>query len=127
MMKDPYLGWIDPVGKLVAFRVVIKHLVRRTDNFRVQMDKATYPLVVMQPDEFPERIRNISRKVLAVRSAVAKSYVTDTLFHFERLTPKQRKAFISDIVSLYEALLIDLGRMGDDYDFIYPKDIEPPA
>ena len=31
------------------------------------------------------------------------------------------KALICDILALYEALLIDLGRMGEDYDFIYPK------
>jgi len=127
-MNDPYLGWRDPIGKLVRFRTAIKYLVNQTDKFRVRMDKATYPLADMQLDEFPEHIRKIAKKVLAVRGAVAKSYETDTLFHFERLTPKERKALIRDIVKLYEALLIDLGRMGTDYyEIIYPKDGEPPS
>jgi len=122
-MDDPHFGWSDPIGKLVAFRIVIKHLLSRTDNFRVRMTKATYPLVGMQPDEFPERLRRIATRVLAVRGDVAKPYLTDTLWHFERLTLKQRKAFIGDIVKLYEALLVDLGQMGPHVrEIVFPKD-----
>jgi hypothetical protein len=117
-----YRGWSDPVGKLEAFRVVIKYLVSRTDNFRIRMEKATLPLVGMRPEDFPKRIRGRAERVLTVRSAVAVEYVNDTLWHFERLTPKQRKVLIDDLLRLYESLLIDLGRMGKDYDFIYPKD-----
>jgi hypothetical protein len=63
-MAVDYRGWSDPVGKLVSFRVAIKHLVSRTDNFRVRLEKATYPLVTMRPEDFPERIRGKAKKVL---------------------------------------------------------------
>jgi hypothetical protein len=62
--------------------------------------------------------------VLGVRERVAHRYVTDTLYHFERLTPKQRRALEGDIIALYEACLFDLGAMGD-YDFMYPEDRFP--
>jgi hypothetical protein len=118
-----YRGWVDPVDKLLSFRTAISHLVSQKDNFRVRMEKVTYPFVRMRPEEFPERIRRVAQSVLAVRGAVAVQYETHTLWHFERLTPKERKAFITDILRLYEALLLDLGRMGDsNYDSDSPKD-----
>ena len=62
--------------------------------------------------------------VLGVRERVAHKYPTDTLYHFERLTPKQRRALEGDIIALYEACLFDLGAMGD-HEFMSPKDRFP--
>jgi len=73
-------------------------------------------------DDFPKHIRERARKVLTVRCAVRQDYLHDTVFHFERLTPKQRRALIDDIVSLYEACLLDLGKAGQYYSIVYPKD-----
>ena len=59
-----------------------------------------------------------------VRVKVARRYVTNSLFHFEWLTPRERRALIGDILALYEACLLDLGRSGDDdyFEIAYPKD-----
>jgi hypothetical protein len=86
------------------------------------MDRATFALATLRPEDFPERLRGRATKVLAVRSAVRQDYITDALFHFERLTIKERRALISDIIALYEGCLIDIGKSGDQYEFLYPRD-----
>jgi hypothetical protein len=86
------------------------------------MDKATYALVGLTPEDFPNRLRGRATKVLAVRSAVAQKYPTDTRYHFERLKPKERKALIGDIIALYEGCLIDIGKSGKYDCVVYPKD-----
>jgi len=112
MAEHIYRGWADPVN---AFS---------TENYRVKMDRVTYCLCLFRPEEFPERIRNRARMVLGVRERVAHEYDTDTLYHFERLTPKQRRALEGDIIALYQACLFDLGAMGN-HEFIYPEDRFP--
>src|SRR5713226_2260445 len=94
------LGWIDPVGKLQGLKTAVRIIMDGKDNYRVRMDKATFALAGYRATEFPER-------VLGVRSAVREKYVNDVLFHFERLTIKERRALIEDIIILYEALLLD--------------------
>lgn len=91
-------------------------------NFRVRMEKATDPLVTLRPEDFPERLRGRATKVLDARGAVSQKYVTDILYHFDRLTPKQRKALIENIIALYEGCLIDIGKLGDDWDFVEISD-----
>jgi len=126
MAKHMYRGWADPVKACIALRdaVTIMVTAKGTENYRVKMDRVTYCLCLFRPEEFPERIRNRARMVLGVRERVAQEYRTDTLFHFERLTPKQRRALEGDIVALYEACLFDLGAMGD-HEFMYPEDRFP--
>jgi len=92
------------------------------DNYRVRMDKATFALAGNRATEFPERIRETAERVLSVRSAVREDYANDALFHFERLTVKERKALVEDIIILYEALLFDLGK--SDIDFVYIQETE---
>jgi hypothetical protein len=116
-----YKGWSDPVTQLLGLQDAVRIIMEGQGNFRTRMDLATFALVFFRPEDFPERIRGRASKVLAVRRAVAVRYQTDTLFHFERLKPKERKALIADIMALYEACLIDIGRMGSDYEFMYPK------
>jgi len=83
------------------------------------MTRATYPLVGLRPEDFPERIRGRATRVLAARGAHAKQYETDTLY-FEELSRKEFNTLVEDIIALYEACLIDIGKMG--YDFAYPED-----
>src|SRR5438874_739618 len=90
------------------------------NNYRVRMDKATFPFAGYRAEEFPERIRETAERVFCVRAAVRKDYGNDAaLFHFERLTIKERRALVEDIIILYEALLFDLGKM--DMEFVYPE------
>jgi hypothetical protein len=126
MAEHAHRGWADPVKACRSLReaLTIMVMAKSTENYRVKMDRVTYCLCLLRPDEFPERIRNRARMVLGVRERVAHEYVTDTLYHFERLTPKQRRALEGDIVALYEACLFDLGAMGK-HEFMYPKDRFP--
>jgi hypothetical protein len=86
------------------------------------MHKATLPLVTMRPEEFPECVRETARKVLAVRGDVAEHLPHFAFWNFGRLKQNERKELVEGILRLYEACLLDLGRMGEDYDFLYPKD-----
>ncbi len=119
-MIDLNLGWRDPVGIFVRLQTAVKTVAQGKNNFRVRMDRATSALVGLRPEDFPERIRGRATNVLKVRARVRRDYGTDALFHFELLTPKQRIALMDDILSLYEACLIDLGKAGHNH--IYPKD-----
>jgi hypothetical protein len=120
-MKTPLPndGWVDPVGKLQGLKAAVRIIMDGKDNYRVRMDKATFALTGYRAEDFPERIRETAKQVLGARLAVREEYVTDVLFHFERLSIRQRKALADDIIILYEALLLDLGKLG--MDFVYPK------
>jgi len=122
---DRNLGWRDPVGTLEDLRESVRTLTRARHNFRVRMDKATFSLALRGPEDFPKRIRRRAAKVLGVRSKVRQDYVTDSLFHFERLKPSQRERLISDIINLYEACLMDLGKI-DRERLYYPSDLPRP-
>ena len=110
----------------IALRDAVQIMVtaKSDENYRVKMDRVTFCLCLFRPEEFPERIRNRARMVLGVRERVAQEYPTDTLYHFDRLTPKQRRALEGDIIALYEACLFDLCAMGN-HEFMYPEDRFP--
>jgi hypothetical protein len=86
------------------------------------MEKATYALITFRPQELPKRVRAYAERVLAARGKVAHTVGDYTRFAFDRLTPTERKRLIADIVALYEACLIDLGRAWPQCKFMYPKD-----
>jgi hypothetical protein len=86
------------------------------------MDEATFALTRWQVEDFPKRIRERARKVLAVRSTVRADYPAGCVFQFGRLTVKERRALVGDIVSLYTACLLDLGKAGQFTDIAYPDD-----
>jgi hypothetical protein len=112
----------NPVGVLDRLQTCVRILMEAQGKFRTRMDRATFALVTLRPDDFSEKLRGRATKVLSARNAVRQDYVTDSLFHFEKLTVRERKALISDIIALYEGCLIDVGKSGDKYDFLYPKD-----
>jgi hypothetical protein len=116
------LGWRDPVKVLLALQVTVQTICMGKDNFRTRMQKATFALVDLTPEYFPTRIHNTARLVLSLRGRVPRQNANncDTIFYFDKLKPKERAEFIFDILSLYEACLIDVGKLG--YDFLYPKD-----
>jgi hypothetical protein len=43
-----------------------------------------------------------------------------THFAFSKMPPTQRAAFVSNLMALYEACLIDVGRCWPEHDFLYP-------
>jgi hypothetical protein len=117
------LGWAEPVSQYLSLKTAVEILAEgRGSKFSERMDQATFALTRWQAEDFPERIRERARKVLTVRSAVRKDYTDGCLFQFGRLKQKERSALVRDIVSLYTACLLDLGKAGQYTDIVYPKD-----
>jgi hypothetical protein len=63
----------------------------------------------------PEYIRERISRIMAARISVRQEYGPRELFHFERLSPKQRDGLIDDILFIYAALLLDIGKMGEAF------------
>jgi hypothetical protein len=99
-----------------SLRAVVR-IMSNSGTLRQRMDKATRELVKYRPEDFPARLRKRAVRVLTVREKVRRDYLAanDSYFHFECLKPKQRWALFSDILALYEACLIDMGKRGADY------------
>ena len=117
------LGWTDPISQHESLATAVQTLAEGRSKFRDRMDEATFALTRWQAEDFPKRIRERARKVLSVRSAVRKDYTDACLFQFNLLTPKQRRALIGDIIALYTACLLDLGKGDRDFaEIVYPED-----
>jgi hypothetical protein len=122
-VSDDNLGWREPVSTFTYLHTAVRTLLATTHNLRTRVDNATLALASLRSDDFPERIRNRATIVLCAREKVATNNGTDTRYHFERLTPRQRKSIADDIIALYEACIFDLGRMNRDE--VYPEDRFP--
>ena len=116
------LGWADPVSQCESLATAIRILAEGRSKFPERLDKATFALTRWQAEDFPKRIRERARKVLSVRSTVRLEYTGGCVFQFDRLTLKERNALIGDIVSLYTACLLDLGKTGQFAEIVYPED-----
>jgi hypothetical protein len=114
-------GWSDPIGAFERLQTAVRRIARGKDNYRVRMDEATYALIFLRPGDVPMALRERVERILNIRREVSVNYVTNALFHFERLSPKRREILLEDILSLYEACLIDIGRDRDCADIAYPK------
>ena len=114
--------WKDPVGTLIKLQTCVRHLMDHQDTPRSRWTKATDPLVGLEPPDFPERLRSRATRVLGARGSVAHEYLSSPLYHFERLNPGQRAELKTDILALYTACLIDIGKLGEYDDMIYPED-----
>jgi hypothetical protein len=44
--------------------------------------------------------------------------------YFNQVKPSERVRFVNDLLALYEACLIDLGRTWPKWNFMYPNDVE---
>ena len=122
-----WLDWAAPVGQLEKLRTAVRVLAEGSGTWRERMDAATLALVTMRSEDFPKRLRNRAARVLSIRRKVGStSYVGGDYFHFEKLKPKERMRFVADIIALYEACLIDIGRTWPTWDFVYPEDVDPP-
>jgi hypothetical protein len=128
-MDEYQLGWQDPIDQLDALRVAVRRLLRRSLGPRERFDRATAPLTKYW--RMPERLRNRRNNILNARIAVISHYSssTEAMFRFDLLSIKELRALEDDIFGLYEACLLDIGRMysmggpaAGWYDIMYPKD-----
>ncbi len=125
-MNHPDLGWTDPVGTLGRLQTAVRILSEGRGKTAKRMEKATSALVNLHPGHFPADIRNRATQVLSLRGKVAAHGSDFTHFKFYKLKPSERVRFIGDLLALYEACLLDIGRTWPRWDFMYPKDIETP-
>jgi hypothetical protein len=114
-------GWGgDHVGKLMSLQTAIGHLAEGQGKTSDRLQKATYALVRLFPNDFPERLRNRAARVLDFRLKYVFHAGGDS--YFRAVKPNDKKRFVTDLIALYEACLIDIGREWPQWDFMYPKD-----
>src|SRR5262249_13434149 len=131
MENDPDLGWTsDHVGSLERLRDAVRILAEGHKKLDDRIDKATYALVHFRPKDFPAHLRpRIQRIHHARRRAAMHWRAADTgrevpilRFSFAYLTPTEQHNLVADIIGLYEACLIDIGRTWPRWDFVYPQE-----
>jgi hypothetical protein len=122
-MSQSDLGWTDHVGRLDRMRTAVRILAESRGKTADRMEKATYALCTIRPEDFPMGLRNRAEKVLSLRGNVARAIGDYTYFAFNELKPSERARFVKDLLSLYEGCLIDIGRTWPMWDFVYPTDV----
>jgi hypothetical protein len=117
-------GWGgDHVGKLLRLQTAVKQLAESKGKLNDRLQRSTYALATLLPRDFPKHLQNRAANVLALRGKYVFHAGGDS--YFQNVPPKERIQFTEDLLALYEACLIDLGRARDK-DFMYPKDREVP-
>jgi hypothetical protein len=99
----------------MAFHQSVRTIARGKQKFRERLDDATSPLTRYFELDCPKYIRERISNIMKIKMSVRQDYDSETLFHFELLSPKQRSKLIDDILSIYSALLLDIGKMGDAF------------
>jgi hypothetical protein len=129
MGDDPYLGWTsDHVGKLERLRSAVRVLAEGHKKFNDRIDEATFALIRLDANGLPAHLRSRFERIHRARLEAARVIGKNRDFHFSDLikSSTKRDNLIADIIGLYEACLIDIGRTWPRFHFMYPKDVEPP-
>jgi hypothetical protein len=118
-------GWGgDHVGKLHRLQIAVHLLAEGRRKTAYRLERATYTLVGLSPADFPEHLRNRATNVLGLRLKYV--FHAGDLSYFKPVRPTEKKRFVDDLLALYEACLIDLGRSWPQWAFMYPKDKDTP-
>jgi hypothetical protein len=119
-------GWGgDHVGKLVRLQTAVRILAEGRGTTAERLERATYSLVTLFERDFPEHLRNRAKVVLELRSKYVFHAGDESYFH--QVKPSDRVNFAINLLALYEACLIDLGRSWPTWDFMYPTGDTPKA
>jgi len=114
-------GWGgDHVGKLTRLQTAVRILAEGSGTTAERLQKATYPLVGLFPRDFPEHLRGRAQDTLSLRGKYV--FHAGDESYFRQVKSSDKLNFVSDLLTLYEACLIDLGRSWPTWDFMYPKD-----
>jgi hypothetical protein len=145
-MEDPNLGWEEPIAQASSLRSAVKELLAIGLRPRGRGNMGALEGVMLGASErferatsslwkyrrWPDRVKARLENIINARVAVRREYPTHTRFQFELLRPSERRALADDIFAMYEACLLDIGRMherggvaGEWYDIMYPKDAAP--
>jgi hypothetical protein len=114
-------GWGgDHVEKLMRLKRAVRILAEARRKITDRLQQATYPLVTLFPTDFPQHLRNQATRVLEFREKYV--FHLGDKSYFRSVKPSDKTRFVGDIITLYEACLIDIGRGWPMWDFMYPKD-----
>jgi hypothetical protein len=134
-MEDPNLGWEDPIAQANSLQIAVNHLCAHGLKWGQRLERATSPLVKYR--RWPERLKGRLKNVINAWEAVPKEYQyqaegAPTVRQLNFFTPRECRALVDDILALYEACLLDIGRMQEMgglaakwYNVMYPKDVAP--
>jgi hypothetical protein len=104
------LGWTEPIDQLNRLRTAVGYLLARTGGPRERWTNATTPLMRYRPEDYPERLRRRVQNLGDARVAVREDIADDCIFTFDRLSRPVLNALRDDIIALYEACLLDIGK-----------------
>jgi hypothetical protein len=117
---DDDLGWTDPVGLLQRLQNALRILAEGRGETAVRrVEAAARELAVIRLEEFPPQLRERATEVLGFLKKHADSEIKQYL-RLHRLNPRDRKTFVANLMVLYEACLIDIGRTWPRWNFVYP-------
>jgi|SRR5262249_21565233 len=122
MPKRVNLGWGgNHVGKLHTLQTAVRILAEGRGKTAGRLEKATFALVGLRPEDFPPKLRKLAKKVLALRGNAAAHIYGYTQFRFYEMTVGERVRFVADLLDLHNACLIDIGRSWPQWSFMYPS------
>lgn len=111
---------------LLDLRSAVAAMAGTGADYRNRMSDATAHLEAWKPEDFPERLRKRAASVLAWRAQLRVSYGTTSIYRFDSLKAWERAVLRDDILALYEACLLDIGRANTkELEFVYPRDRAP--
>jgi hypothetical protein len=123
MENDPDLGWTsDHVGRLERLRDAVRILAEGHKKFCDRIDNATYALAHFDPIDFPAHLRPRIERIHRARRRAVRTAIDYSDFSFAYLNQTERDNLVADIIGLYEACLIDIGRTWPRWDFVYPQE-----
>ena len=131
-MYHDRMGWLEPTEQLLCLQAAIKHLNSRSLGPRERFDRASFAITRYKPEDYPEAMRQRVKNILNARIAVYQDSSGKDFYNFGILSRKEFNKIQKCFISIYEACLLDIGKMdrpGDSgqgrYKIAYPKSILP--
>ena len=120
MVED--MGWgSDHIGKLLKLQKVVMILAKASGKTTQRLNKATYILTGLFPRDFPEHVRQRAQNVLSLREKYVFHAGGDS--YFQQVPTGEYRKFVEDVLAIYDACLIDAGRLDEGLrSIVYPKD-----
>lgn len=120
MVED--MGWgSDHVGKLLKLQKVVMILAKASGKTAQRLNEATYILTGLLPRDFPAHLQERAGNVSSLRGKYVYHAGGDSYFH--QVPTGEYRKFVEDVLAIYDACLIDAGRLDKEFrSIVYPKD-----
>jgi hypothetical protein len=101
------------VEKLAILRAAVDCLVFSSDAFSAKIEKAAIEISAFSISDVPDALQPILGRINEATGKARCDYVGGVCFDFSLLSNREKKAIALDVIRLYEACLIDFGRVQD--------------